>query len=462
MAILLGNSLRQSALTASELANDVEGVALAQIIQQNLNTHHRQALLNELRTKAQRRSQIEVSGQNLLDSINSISKYSLTSEEGSLIVSIKQSIISYLLAFERQRQKGVRETQLFASVAEEHGHALAAIHDFIRFNLKETRELQIKIYKQNQLSLIFVSLAAFLLITTIGFFLAALRRLLYIPIVSLKKNIDAYELGNNLEVETATGAIEINAITASFHKLSQKLSKQKDLQLTFLSAIAHDLKNPLGAIKMSAEIMSEDHLSEQNKEMLAIIGRQTSHLQRLIEDLMDTTRIESGHMDLRFEVSDIRRLVSDSVTLHSSLSAQHVISAELPPFPVEINCDEQRLSQVFNNLLNNALKYSPHGGEIKVQLAVSGDQVLVNFWDTGIGILPEDLEGVFEPFRRSNSTKNIIPGVGLGLSVSQKIIRAHKNADLFVTSKYGQGSLFSVRLELYKQDRIAGLIDQQL
>ncbi len=182
--------------------------------------------------------------------------------------------------------------------------------------------------------------------------------------------------------------------------------------------------------------------------MLSILGRQTDHMHRLIEDLMDTTRIEAGQMELILESFDLRKIIADCIDLHSNLSTKHFIRCEFPNQALIVLCDQHRLTQVFNNLFNNAIKYSPNGGEIKVLINTSGEFVKIQISDSGVGILDQDISGVFEPFRRSSTTKNTIPGVGLGLSVSRKIIRAHQNGDITVSSQYGKGSTFSVQLKL--------------
>jgi two-component system sensor histidine kinase MtrB len=441
----------RSTQVALDLAEDVESVAAAQVIQQNLNIHHRQALLMGVSSQAERHEKIKSASENLRKALSELSKRVSSADEASLADDVQQNILSYLALFDHEREKGIHSTQLYQAVSDDAYKSQEAIHKFINFNLREARNLQNIISSEHHLDYFLVSLLALLLIGIVFVFLWGLGRLVYIPILRLKNNIEGYELGEKFETERVRGAEEIKSIASSFNQLATKLSKQKELQLTFLASIAHDLKNPLSAIKMSTEALEdEENLSDEAREILSITNRQTDHLKRLIEDLLDTTRIESGHLDLRLIPHDIRKILQDSVKLYAGLSAQHRITMELGPSPLNVMCDQHRLTQVLNNLLNNAIKYSPEGGDILVSAQTNGDYAIIRIRDCGVGILPGDIEGIFEPFRRSSTSKMNIPGVGLGLSVSRKIIRSHPGADIEVFSRYGEGSTFVLKLPVLK------------
>jgi two-component system, OmpR family, sensor histidine kinase MtrB len=117
----------------------------------------------------------------------------------------------------------------------------------------------------------------------------------------------------------------------------------------------------------------------------------------------------------------------------------------VPDLPVVVRGDPTRLTQVVTNLLSNAIKYSPRGGRVRVQLARAQDEVMLSVSDEGVGIPPDEYERIFEPFRRSKGSSAEIPGIGLGLSVSRRIVRAH-GGDIEVVSQIGAGSTFRVRL----------------
>jgi signal transduction histidine kinase len=445
-ASLLLFSNRSAALSTRDLTKAVESVAAAQSIQQNLNIHHRQALLKGLRSHTERKQSLELAKVELLNAEKLISQFTSSSESVEFTREVQKNLMAYFSAFENDRREGLKAIELYESVSEPYYKTQISIQQLIQSNLKETLALQSGIFRQNRLDFFILSLASLFLILALTLLFWGLRRILYLPLIQLKNNIESFELGNLNNIANVRGATEIESISTSFSQLANKLSKQKDMQLNFLSSVAHDLKNPLSAIKMSAEILNRDQASDKAHRMLAIIGRQTGHLQRLIEDLMDTTRIESGHMDLKFEPHDIRKIISDSVELHAQLSTKHKISIQLPPSIVLVQCDPHRLMQVFNNILNNSIKYSPDGGEIVVQVITLQIHVHIHISDTGVGILPQDINRIFEPYRRSSTTKDFIPGVGLGLSVSQKIIRAHKDGEIIVKSQFGIGSTFTIQL----------------
>jgi signal transduction histidine kinase len=144
------------------------------------------------------------------------------------------------------------------------------------------------------------------------------------------------------------------------------------------------------------------------------------------------------------------------VDLHQEISERHAVEIALADLPLSVECDPARLEQVLTNLLTNAIKYSPGGGRIVVSADRVGGNAVVTVADTGLGIPPEDRERIFEPFRRGNAGAQNVPGVGLGLSVARRIVRAHQG-DIEVESQPGMGSTFRIRLPL-----LAGLSDTEV
>jgi signal transduction histidine kinase len=446
-AAMLWYSTHYTKIAIERLTDSVESATSTELIQQNLSIHQRQALLRGIHSQAQRKTQTTLAKERLLLAVANLYGFASSPEETATIQKVDKAIQAYIDTYESYRNQGVQGENLYQAVSEEYYKSQTVIQELMDFNLSEANQIQAETAQQNQLNYSLVTFAFFLLSISFCILLLGLRRYFYRPMVKLNKVIENFELGQNIGNGDIEGAREIQAISSSFQSLSTKLKKQKELQRTLLSAIAHDLKNPLGAIKMSAELIAEDDgISAQSKQMLFLLGRQTDHLMRLINDLLDTTRLESGNLELHFDPCDIRGLIKDSAALHSNLSTLHRFELDLPKEPLFVLCDEQRLTQVFNNLFNNALKYSPHGGNIFVKAFTSGDQVIVEISDSGVGILPEDLEGIFEPFRRSSITRTTIPGIGLGLPISRKIVRSHEGGDILVSSQPGQGTTFTIKL----------------
>jgi signal transduction histidine kinase len=183
------------------------------------------------------------------------------------------------------------------------------------------------------------------------------------------------------------------------------------------------------------------------REMAKIVRRQSEHLDHLVGDLLDRSRIESGNFELRLQECDLGHLADDAAKLYQVVSPMHQITLLLSKEPVLCVCDPARIAQVLNNLVSNAIKYSPHGGLIAIQVGRRGVDGVVTVSDQGMGIGTEDREHIFEPFRRSKATRETIPGVGLGLAVSRRLLEAH-GGRIEAESELGKGSLFTIRLPL--------------
>lgn len=178
--------------------------------------------------------------------------------------------------------------------------------------------------------------------------------------------------------------------------------------------------------------------------------RQAKHLERLVSDLLDSSQIEAGNLEIEKVKCDLLKLVEDAVALHKSVSQVHRFNLIRNKEVLKAECDGARISQVLNNILSNAIKYSPNGGSIEVSIAKKQNLAIISISDEGIGISPEDLPHIFEPFRRTKFTKLSIPGVGLGLSVTKRIVEAH-NGCLKVESTLGVGTTFTVELPLLRE-----------
>ncbi|MDQ3545841.1 MAG: HAMP domain-containing histidine kinase [Verrucomicrobiota bacterium] len=259
----------------------------------------------------------------------------------------------------------------------------------------------------------------------------------------MKERIVGLEAGK-LAPLPLDGPAEFRGIAVVFNELIAQLQLQRESQLRFLAGIAHDLRTPLQAIKLSAELLG-DHLSAEQRATVRTIDRQISQLDRQVGDLLDTTRIESGQLELRISEQDLAQLVETSAKVFRGLSARHRIQVTAPDKPIIYPCDPTRIGQVLNNLLSNAIKYSPSGGEITAALSASASGVEFAVTDQGIGISAEDLPHVFEPFRRTAATREAIPGVGLGLSVARRIAEAH-GGSIEVKSVPAAGSSFTLSL----------------
>jgi signal transduction histidine kinase len=215
------------------------------------------------------------------------------------------------------------------------------------------------------------------------------------------------------------------------------------MQQDFLAVTTHELRSPVTGIKGNAQIMQRrGRYSERSVE--AIIA-QAERLQRLIDDLMLASQIQADHLTLALEETDLVAAARRAVT-HLGIGDSSV-RVDAPEEPLVVLADQNYLSQVLTNLLTNAVKYSPEGGDVTVRFTRQGAEAHVAVIDRGVGISPTDIPHLFDRFYRVRDTATRVPGLGLGLYICQRIVEAH-GGRIDVESKPGLGSTFTVVLPI--------------
>lgn len=215
----------------------------------------------------------------------------------------------------------------------------------------------------------------------------------------------------------------------------------------FLAMLGHELRNPL------APVLNALHVAEASGGVLAdqerrIVERQVRHMARLVDDLLDMSRLHRGVMDLHLEDCDLRSIVSDALEMTRALyqGQNRSLSVDVPD-NVRLACDINRITQVIANLLGNAAKYTPAGGNVHFSVCTEGDMVVLVCQDDGIGLTPDLLSRVFDPFvqgpRRIDRQEG---GLGLGLAVSRSLVEHHGGTIVVTSDGEGLGSRFEVRL----------------
>ena len=226
-------------------------------------------------------------------------------------------------------------------------------------------------------------------------------------------------------------------------------ARQKD---EFLAMLAHELRNPLAPIRNAAQVIRLLALADPNvQRATGMIERQLAHLARLVDDLLDVSRITSGKITLRREPTDLSAVVTQAVETSRPLidERRHTLTETLPPEPVPVKGDATRLAQVIDNLLNNAAKYTPEGGRIDLALAREGATAAVRVRDTGAGIPPEMLPHVFGLFTQVDRTLDRSQGgLGIGLTLVKRLTEMHGGTVHAFSAGPGQGSEFVVRLPM--------------
>ena len=227
----------------------------------------------------------------------------------------------------------------------------------------------------------------------------------------------------------------------------EELRRLSALRADFVSMVSHELRSPMAAVIGSARTLQQRwrELAPDHREaFLAVIGDETSRLSNLIEDVLHTSRIEAGTFSYRFEQIDLARLVRDAVAAAELAQDEVRVSAELAHGVPEIRGDGDRLRQLLDNLVANAVKFSEVGQEVQVSLASDNGGVRIAVRDEGPGIPPEHQGLIFEKFGRA-AAGHAKPGTGLGLFIARSIAEAH-GGSLDVRSAVGRGTTFTVTL----------------
>ncbi|HEX5030308.1 MAG TPA: PAS domain S-box protein [Candidatus Eisenbacteria bacterium] len=220
----------------------------------------------------------------------------------------------------------------------------------------------------------------------------------------------------------------------------------------FLAILSHELRNPIAPIGMAVDLMRKKGPTDPElRELRDIIERQTNQLARLLDDLMDVSRIVSGKIVLRQERASLGLAVSSAVeAVRPALGARgHQLTVELPPDPVYVEGDLARLAQVFSNLLHNAVKYTDPGGRISISLEREGSDALVRVRDNGIGLTVDQMSRIFQMFAQgSRLTEGTQQGLGVGLALSKRLVELHRGTIEVKSGGVGRGSEFLVRLPM--------------
>lgn len=228
----------------------------------------------------------------------------------------------------------------------------------------------------------------------------------------------------------------------------EQADRRKD---EFLATLAHELRNPLAPIRNWVNVLRLSGSSEQGSHIWDLMDRQVSHMVRLVDDLMELSRITRGKIELRMEVVELAPIVAAAVEASRPLieSERHDLTIDMPDEPVVVRADAVRLAQVISNLLNNAVKYTDEGGAITLSLRQDSSAAIISVKDTGIGIPPTALPRVFDMFVQADgSDRRARSGLGIGLTLVRSIVEMHGGRVEARSAGTNMGSEFVVRLPL--------------
>jgi signal transduction histidine kinase len=254
--------------------------------------------------------------------------------------------------------------------------------------------------------------------------------------------------------------VPVEGLSGNARQIAESLNARLDAvagaekeQQQFIADVSHELRTPLTVLRGSLEVaLEEERAPEEYRETLGNALLEVRHLSRLSQNLLFLVRGESGRITLSFANLDLTRLLSDLVRDLASAAGDRSLSvtSEIPEKPITAFVDADRFRQVFHNLFENAMRYTPAGGAIRVRLSEAPGEARMDVSDTGIGIPAQDQPFIFERFFRSDRARRAYTGgSGLGLSIVRWIVDAHKGT-IAVESAPGKGSTFTVRLPLIR------------
>ena len=276
------------------------------------------------------------------------------------------------------------------------------------------------------------------------------------------ENIHVKHSGEVMHVETVVNALrgpdgERIGLLTVMRDVTQRVKDREALAESarqkdhFLATLAHELRNPLAPIMNGLQLFETDgddaELMTTTRRMMQ---RQLDHLVRLVDDLMDMSRISRGKLELRTEDLDLEKVLNVALETSSHLidRSGHRLEVQIGPGPFPVHGDTTRLAQIISNLLNNAAKYTPHGGAITVRLRKVEKHVELEVLDTGIGIAPDHIDRIFDMFTQVDASQSGAGGLGIGLNLSKRLALMHAGTLAAESRGKNKGSRFILRLPL--------------
>jgi PAS domain S-box-containing protein len=273
-----------------------------------------------------------------------------------------------------------------------------------------------------------------------------------------------FSTGDVVKLQTLSAGASIALENARLLAQIRDADRRKD---DFLAMLAHELRNPLAPLRSAVDVMMMVGDGDDSARQLhEVMDRQISHMGRIIDDLLDVSRLTRGRIELRREKLDWTKLVADALTAHRQVFAagEHTLHVDLPAAPIWVDGDATRLAQVFDNLLSNARKFTDAGGAISVRLGHSSDDLAVlEVSDSGIGVSPEDLGRIFDIFTQADrSLDRRRGGLGLGLALVKGLIELHGGHVSVESEGLGKGCTLRVALPVTEAPTVLASDDAAL
>ena len=369
--------------------------------------------------------------------------------EGELLAQVEVGLENYMAERDRLEQSGASNDAVLRTLLPRLDSILLNVSGLQEINAEQAARTTAEAGRVNRVANVAAVLAFVVSCLAVALALTFTYRQVSRPLVELRTAIGKLRSGEAATRSTEEGASEIRDVSRAFNELSETLERKKAAQLAELAGIAHDLGNSLVGFKLLLPALhppdpDPDPESDRIRRTLALFDRQLHQATNITANLLESARGEAGYLELRPARVDMGRVAREAVELAGAAHPSHRVELAQPSEPIEVGADAVRLQQVLDNLLQNAIKYSPEGSRVRVTLSADDREAAISVADEGAGIPPEDLPLLFTPFYRSKSAAGA-PGAGLGLSVAQRIVLAH-GGRIDVQSRPGSGSTFTVVL----------------
>ena len=266
------------------------------------------------------------------------------------------------------------------------------------------------------------------------------------------------QLNDELELRVAERTETLLNRERDLQSLAEALKKADRRKDEFLATLAHELRNPLAPISSGLHLLTLALDPDTIAGTISMMNRQLSHLVRLIDDLLNASRVTTDKLTLRIERVSLQSIIATAVEASRPVidSSRHTLKTSQPEDTVWLEADPTRVAQVISNLLTNAAKYTPEGGHIEVAALQDGRDVIVRVTDTGVGIPCDMLSEVFEMFTQVNGTlERSQGGLGIGLAIAKRLVELHGGTITAESPGKGAGSTFTVRLPLPEVAEVA-------
>jgi signal transduction histidine kinase len=280
------------------------------------------------------------------------------------------------------------------------------------------------------------------------------RSILGVPLRVKDKVIGALEVLNKKNerpfTEEEVSLLSTLAAQAAVAIENARLFQQSDQ----IADVVHELRTPLTSIVgYSKLLLQSDFERETRDQFIAVINREATRLGAMVNDFLDLARLESGRARLTIGAVDMRQVIDDTVAVIRPQAKERGLdlALDVPPTLPPIRGDEKRMNQVLLNLTSNAVKYNREGGRVRISAGTEGAALCIAVSDTGRGVRPEDMEKLFDKFRRIEEGEGSAKGTGLGLPITKQLIELH-GGEIEVTSEWGKGSTFLFTLPIAELD----------